>query len=256
MLVVIYAGANGAGKSTLFSTLDKQLDLPFINPDMISQELFSSILDEESRFKNYAIPYAEQLKQTLIDNSEDFSFETVLSHISKIDFLKDVKNKGYEVYSVYIGTDDPKINVSRVEYRVANGGHPVPVDKTISRYYRSMENLVELLKVSDEAVILDNSTDKYIELIYKHENSFFLASDDPLPSWANTYIIEPLKEHNLIETPLSVLSVKPHESFTELVNKTTMSIAEWKKDFEKRKSDDTNLSSRKVFSDKDREFEK
>jgi predicted ABC-type ATPase len=34
-----------------------------------------------------------------------------------------------------VATDDPAINVSRVANRVALEGHPVPVDKIVSRYH-------------------------------------------------------------------------------------------------------------------------
>jgi len=40
MLILVYAGANGTGKSTLFTFLKEELDLPFINSDMIAKDYF------------------------------------------------------------------------------------------------------------------------------------------------------------------------------------------------------------------------
>jgi predicted ABC-type ATPase len=38
-------------------------------------------------------------------------------------------------------------------------GHPVPTDKVITRYYRSLELLSEAIKYSNRAFIFDNSGD-------------------------------------------------------------------------------------------------
>ncbi len=208
MLILVYAGANGTGKSTLFTFLKEELDLPFINSDMIAKDYFGHITDEEERYRQHAMPFAEKLKKELMKHGKDFSFETVLSHSSKIEYLYDAKKQGYEIYSIFIGTDDPAINIIRVQNRVSNGGHNVPEEKIIDRYYRTMDNLPELLNLSEEAVILDNSKNRPIEVFYKSEGKYYLLKRN-VPNWVNQYILKPLKEKGyLIEYPryLYVLS--------------------------------------------------
>lgn len=224
MLILVYAGPNGTGKSTLFSFLNKELDLPFINPDMIAKEYFGHITDEEERYRQYAIPFAEELRKELMSHGKAFSFETVLSHKSKIEYLHDAREQGYEIYSVFIGTDDPNINIRRVKNRVFNGGHNVPEIKIINRYYRTMNNLPELLNLSEEAVILDNSGDRPIEVFCKSAGQYYLL-EHHVPKWVNQYIIKPLTEKGYItEYPSYLDDVPCEESLIEVVKKINWNL--------------------------------
>jgi len=86
-----------------------------------------------------------------------FCFETVLSHPSKIDMIKDARDRGYFVELYFVGTENPKINIERVQYRVRNGGHSVPTEKIVKRYYRSMENVVSACFHANHVTLYDNS---------------------------------------------------------------------------------------------------
>jgi predicted ABC-type ATPase len=50
-----------------------------------------------------------------------------------------------------------EINIGRIRYRVSQGGHAVPEDKIVSRYYRSLELLIPAIKSTNRAFIFDNS---------------------------------------------------------------------------------------------------
>ncbi len=54
---------------------------------------------------------------------------------------------------------DPQINIARVKYRVSVGGHPVPEQKIIESYYRSMDLLMQAIECCDRAYLFDNSSD-------------------------------------------------------------------------------------------------
>ena len=71
---------------------------------------------------------------------------------------------------MYVLTADPQINVSRVVQRVKNGGHDVPKDKIISRYYKSLNNLSKIIQIADVMWVVDNSTEKAELIIYSKEN--------------------------------------------------------------------------------------
>ncbi|WP_171406829.1 zeta toxin [Acinetobacter guerrae] len=88
-----------------------------------------------------------------------FTFETVMSHVSKVEFLQHAKAQGFRTYLYYVSTVDPDINISRVQYRVSQGGHDVPRDKIRTRYLRSMDLLFDAIDASDRAYIFDNSSD-------------------------------------------------------------------------------------------------
>ena len=87
-----------------------------------------------------------------------FTFETVMSHISKVEFLQEAKRQGFKTYLYYVSTVDPMINIARVKYRVSVGGHPVPEQKIVERYYRSMDLLMQAIDASDRTYLFDNSS--------------------------------------------------------------------------------------------------
>ncbi|WP_436897612.1 zeta toxin [Acinetobacter gyllenbergii] len=87
-----------------------------------------------------------------------FTFETVMSHISKVEFLRMAQEQGFKTYLYYVSTIDPEINIARVQYRVSTGGHAVAEPKIRDRYYRSMNLLMQAIEASDRAFIFDNSS--------------------------------------------------------------------------------------------------
>lgn len=82
-----------------------------------------------------------------------------MSHRSKVDLFRWARSIGYRTYLYYIATETPQINLDRVALRVANGGHDVPPEKVLHRYYRSLELLPEAIYRSDRAYLFDNSGD-------------------------------------------------------------------------------------------------
>lgn len=105
----------------------------------------------------YASVAADFLRQNLLVQQTSFSFETVMSAPDKVELLAKAQQMGYRTYLYYVATDDPEINCARVEARVRQGGHPVPADKIVSRYYRSLDLLLPAIRVSDRAYLFDNS---------------------------------------------------------------------------------------------------
>lgn len=102
---------------------------------------------------------ADFLRKKLLVQEERFSFETVFSHASKIDFLKEASRVGYKIYLYFVSTESPDINRFRVKARKAKGGHDVPADKIESRYFRSLELLYEAAQLAYQAYFFDNSED-------------------------------------------------------------------------------------------------
>lgn len=105
----------------------------------------------------YAAAIADFIRVKLLGQKVSFTFETVMSHPSKVEILKLAQALGYRTYLYYIATDDPEINVSRVRYRVSHGGHDVPEDKIRSRYSRSLDLLMMAIRNTNRAYIWDNS---------------------------------------------------------------------------------------------------
>jgi replicative DNA helicase len=153
--LLMIAGPNGAGKTTLTQHLvRKGIDLgEYINPDDIAAGLTGSV---EERTK-LAQSMADKRREECIRAKKSFTFETVMSHPSKIEVLVRAKEAGYAVFLYFVGTDDPKTNIERVALRVAQGGHAVPDDKVRDRWLRTMLLLQQAVRASDRAYIFDNS---------------------------------------------------------------------------------------------------
>ena len=100
---------------------------------------------------------ADFIRQKLLGMRASYTFETVMSSPDKVQLFQRAQERGYRTYLYYIATEDPAINVSRVKERVRKGGHSVPEDKIISRYYRSLDLLMDAIRCSNRAYIFDNS---------------------------------------------------------------------------------------------------
>lgn len=139
---------------------------------------------------------ADYLRQKMLSSESSFSCETVFSHSSKIDLLKNAKDKNFKVYLYFIATRDPTINQGRVENRVEKGGHDVPSDKIKSRYYRCLENLYEAIKYCDKVFLFDNSESKedvtynnFAEIINKE----CTILSNSIPEWFLNYVYDKIK---------------------------------------------------------------
>lgn len=90
---------------------------------------------------------ADFIRQQLLEQSDRFSFETVMSHPSKLDIMRRAK----KVYLYFVSLQDPELNVLRVKTRVTQGGHDVDEEKIINRYARTMDQLYDAIRIADSA---------------------------------------------------------------------------------------------------------
>ena len=95
----------------------------------------------------------------MLKTKQRFSFETVFSHPSNLDTMRDAVAAGYNVYLYFVSTDSPEINKYRVANRVKQDGHAVPVDRIEKRYYKAMKLMKDAAQLSYQAFFFDNSQD-------------------------------------------------------------------------------------------------
>ncbi len=168
-ILYIVAGPNGSGKSTFIANCYKQecIDAKYINADIYAKTIFNDIKDEKER--NYRAMYftIEKVKSYMNENYS-IIYETVLSHPSKLEIINEFKEKGFKIFSIFITPNDPNINIERVKKRVNEGGHNVPQNKIIERYYRSNKLKNDLKLISDEYYEIDNTN--YPKIIDIKEN--------------------------------------------------------------------------------------
>lgn len=174
------------------SELNKQL--PLLRGDGHRID-FRAVCNDKS-FSYFASVLVDFLRQQLLQHKISFTFETVMSHRSKVDFLKLAQQEGYRTYLYFVATVDPDINVSRVENRVKLGGHWVEPDKVHERYYRSLELLMDAIGYSNRAYIFDNSIaddsadGKTVWLAEVTNGEELELQVDVVPWWFKTYVLD------------------------------------------------------------------
>ena len=166
--VVVFAGPNGSGKTTI--TKMAKIVGRYINADDIKRTTFCTDLE--------AAVKAEELREQMVQQKKDFSFETVLSTDRNLLLLQKAKEQGYFVRGIYVLTSNADINVARIEAREALGGHGVPEEKVRSRYDRALVLLPELVKICDILHIYDNTSEPF-RIFKKRKDAFF--------RWTNAY---------------------------------------------------------------------
>ena len=182
-LLVALAGPNGAGKSTFFEAQFLFLGLRFINADVIAKELGIGAYE--------AAAVGEQLRQEMLARKESFVFETVLSDPegTKVDFLREAAEAGYNVLLCFIGLDSPAVSRERVALRTMQGGHGVPKEKLIARYERTMQNLTRALKVLPHVLVYDNSrmgVAHRFRFVAEYRRGVPVRLASELPAWFKT----------------------------------------------------------------------
>jgi predicted ABC-type ATPase len=130
----------------------------------------------------------DALRTGCVTEGSTFAFETVMSHESKLDLLRDSRKAGYRNYLYFVSTGDPGINVERVRQRIREGGHPVPENKVIERYFRCMALLPEALRLCERAYLFDNSG-SVSRLVARTEGGVNLHLESPrIPRWVQALI--------------------------------------------------------------------
>ncbi len=181
--LITIAGPNGAGKSTVTQRYRDNNLLPsnYINPDEIVLNM-AEIVDPIERVYA-AAREADRQRQELLLAQESMAFETVMSHPSKIEFMRSAREAGYRVTLIFVGVASAEISISRVKQRVANGGHDVPRQKIIDRYDRVMALLPQAIQAVDRALLFDNSADS-ARLVAEFRDGKQIFGVADAPQWA------------------------------------------------------------------------
>lgn len=179
-VVTMVAGPNGSGKSTMIRILTQAgIDFgEYLNADDIAATLRGAAGEVSLK----AQVEVRRRRENALQEGRDHSFETVLSHPSHIDHLRACKARGFEVIVYFVATDNPSINRGRVANRVVHGGHDVPADRIVNRYYRSIANLPAAIAVADQGLVFDNSSDANpMVVIAEIHRGYTIESNLPAP---------------------------------------------------------------------------
>ncbi|MFT4046879.1 MAG: zeta toxin family protein [Solimonas sp.] len=180
-LLHLLAGPNGSGKTTFHEqVLGPVTGLPFINADLIARERWPG----SGRDRSYeAAKIAGQRRDEMIAQRRSFIAETVFSHPSKVELIRQARSAGFLVI-VHVILVPLTLSIRRVEARVRHGGHDVPVDKQQARFPRLWPLVAAALRLADEGFAYDNSSAKLPYRLVAHFENGRLVGVADWPAWA------------------------------------------------------------------------
>lgn len=150
------AGPNGAGKTTFVDrVLGPMTGFPFVNADLIAAERWP---DSQVEHAYEASRAAAELRDQYLEDGRSFISETVFSHSSKVELIRQAVSRGYEVY-LHVVMVPVDVTVMRVSERVRRGGHHVPENKIRERYARLWELIIQARYLATRTDFYDNSDD-------------------------------------------------------------------------------------------------
>lgn len=134
-ILYIIAGANGSGKSTLAEILLQEKNLEFLNADEIAKEISPNTIDSVPISAGKM--YFQRLNEYL-QNNKFFAVESTLSGNNITKIIEKARQRNYKIILVYSFLQNCTTCIERVKKRVKNGGHNVPEEDIIRRYYKSI----------------------------------------------------------------------------------------------------------------------
>lgn len=184
----LLAGPNGAGKSTLYRALVREgilgPPLEFVNADLHESAHLQHIADAQERSET-ARTWADARRAALLTARTSFASETVFSHPSKLALIEQAQGHGFTVALHIVALDDPARLLIRVAQRVREGGHPVPPERILARYPRTMTNLAQAVRLANVAYLYDaiDEAEGGPHLVAIRTAAGTTALTDTLPRW-------------------------------------------------------------------------
>jgi predicted ABC-type ATPase len=169
--LILIGGPNGAGKTTAAMRVlpDPLSCIEYLNADEIARGL--SPLNPSSA----AVSAGKILIQRAYHHLEyqlSFAVESTLASKMPLKLAKAAKAKGYEVLVLYFWLGSPELALERVAFRVSEGGHNVPEDDVVRRYWRSIRHFhSSYASVADYWSVYDNSAQD-LQLMATYEPNF------------------------------------------------------------------------------------
>ncbi len=155
LTMYVIAGPNGAGKSTLYKTQIAGITpARFINADEI-QKTFRENEGDDDPYA--AAKEASRLRKAHLEQGRSFVTETVFSHSSKLELIREAKARGFEVILYHVHLSRADVSVARVHRRVNHGGHDVPEHKIRERFERNQALIAKAAQLADSALVFDSS---------------------------------------------------------------------------------------------------
>lgn len=175
---VIIAGPNGSGKTTFASEYLRNADMEYISADAIAATLVSTPEDmDKVKLQAGRLFFVEMRR--LIESEKDFAVEVTLAGKGFERIISRLKRAGYTVTIVFIFLKSPEMSVARVRNRVEAGGHHVPTEDVVRRFYRSKRNFWHTYRdLADRWSLFYNSAEHFQEVASGERDQFTVTNGD------------------------------------------------------------------------------
>lgn len=152
----LVAGVNGAGKTSFYRGWLERMTpgAEFVNADDLARARWPG---SEAEHGAQAAALAARRRVQLLDSRLTFVAETVFSHPSKLELVRNAKRRGFRVLLYHVGVASGELARARVATRVETGGHDVPPEKVAARYERTQRLVPRAAEIADRTFVFDNS---------------------------------------------------------------------------------------------------
>ena len=177
--VVVVAGPNGSGKTTFAAEYLRDSEVSvYIGADAIAERLVSRPEDMEKVKIQAGRLFIKEI-HALIEAGTDFIVEVTLSEKGFARIIERLKSAGYTVTIVFIFLKSAETSVARVRNRVQAGGHHVPTEDVVRRFYRSKHNFWYTYRDSvDRWHLFYNSVEYFQEVAFGKNNQITVINED------------------------------------------------------------------------------
>ncbi len=143
---MIIAGPNGSGKTTFATEYLRDSEVSeYLSADVIAAQLMSTSEEFDKVRMQAGRLFFDEI-HCLIETEKDFAVEVTLAGKGFQRIISKLKRAGWTVTIIFLFLKSPETCIARVRNRVRAGGHHVPTEDIVRRFYRSKHNFWHIYK--------------------------------------------------------------------------------------------------------------
>lgn len=169
-VLVMLCGAPGAGKTTFY---ESKLRVAF--PTILKAS--ASPLEQAE---------IERERIRLQKGKRSFVYR---DPIADIGVIRDARAAGFDVKVIYLGTEDPNLNIGRILIRLSNGGALAPLGRVANDFEQGVKQLRKISPQVDDLMLFDNTPHgRGVRLVAHFQNGKLASMARAVPQWARAVL--------------------------------------------------------------------